>query len=594
MPSLAVLATWLIAALWMVLLGSPAALVAFRRLGWLAAVRVGLWFGLAIALLSVLITNFFLPLAGSPAWLVLGGVTSVAIVSSVALAVFIRSRAVGTDHRPRRPFPYWSLIVIAVLFLCLAAVAHAVFGAANNWDAGLYHLNAIQYAAEYRVIPGLANLHDRFGVTNSQHLLTAALTRSGWGMDAFRLEVGFFVLLLVFELTLRLIDTRKSGSQVGTVVLLLATAGLIPFLLSQPDEQLTSPTPDTASMIVLIVAAAFLVDGLRSRRIEWIATGLVTASAAASIRSQLWVFVAMTVVVLAVWAARKRDGARQPRTLIIASGLLSVALAVTTQIRDAIQSGWLLFPLDVWALPVDWRFPDPSAARVWIVTWAREPGANPSDVTNNWSWVGGWLWRSTADWSIRWMLGCLALAGTIWLARRWLVATKTGSTRNTSRPSLGAALLLMVPLALAVLLWFLSAPDPRFAWGPLALLGVIPAAVATTAILGRLTVPIAAGLAALILLPSTLAAISNISGMLDEGEEVVQFAAVPWTVTAGLTPVPQPEVTAFGLSNGGEVLQPNGGDRCWQTFPLCTPYPNADLVFRGDSLQNGLANRYFR
>jgi hypothetical protein len=147
---------------------------------------------------------------------------------------------------------------------------------------------------------------------------------------------------------------------------------------------------------------------------------------------------------------------------------------------------------------------------------------------------------------------------------------------------------------LVVVLWFLSAPDPRFAWGPIALLGVIPAAVALISLLGRLSVPVAAGLAALTILPAALASVGSIDGVLEEGQEVVQFTSVPWTITAGLTPVPQPELTVFPLPTGDPVVQPNGGDRCWQTFPLCTPYPSADVVFRGDSLQDGLANRYIR
>lgn len=594
MPSLAVLATWSLAAIWLLLLGSPAAVFTARRVGWLASLRIGLWFGLAAALLAVLVINFFLPLATQSARLMLGLITATLIVGAVGFSLVARSRAQSSKQPRRRPFPYWSLIAIAGLALSIVAVAHAAFGSADNWDAGLYHMNAIQYAAEYRVIPGLANLHDRFGVTNSQHLLTAALSGSGWGLSAFRLEVGFFVFLLAAEITLRLVDIRKTGSRIGTVILLIAAAGIIPFLLRQPNEQLTSPTPDSVSLIVIVVAAAFLVDGLHSRRTEWIATGLVAAAAAASVRSQLWAFVAITVLGLAIMTIRKRAWHTRPRALLIASVLLSAGLLAATQIRDAIQSGWVLFPLDVWALPVDWRFLDPTAARVWIIAWAREPGADPSSVMNGWSWVGSWLGRSAADWGIQWMLGCLALAGTIALAHRWLAASPKSAKVPTSSGRSNGALLLLIPLIIVVALWFLSAPDPRFAWGPIILLGVIPAAMALNGLLGRLTVPVTTGLAALLLLPSTIAALGAINGLLEDGQQVVEFTSVPWTITAGVTPVPQPEFTIFPLLTGEPVVQPNGGDRCWQTFPLCTPYPSADVVFRGDSLQDGLANRYIR
>lgn len=594
MPSLAVFATWTLGAVWLLLLGSPAGAIAARRVGSWAALRIALWFGLATALISVLIINFFLPLAGAAARVVLGLITSAALIATVVIVLIQRRRVKASTPLKRTPFPYWSLIIIAALALSMVAVAHAVFGAANNWDAGLYHLNVIQYASEYRVIPGLANLHDRFGVTNSQHLLTAVLSGSGWGLAAFRLEVGFFVFLLGLEIAFRLIDTRKSGTRLGSTVLLLAAAGLFPFVLSQSDEQLTSPTPDSVSMVLIIVATAFLVDGLRSSRIEWIATGFVTAAAAASVRSQLWAFVVITAVLLVVVAVRKRTWHAHPRSLVIGSGVLSIALLVTTQIRDVIHSGWILFPLDIWALPVDWRFLDPSAARTWIIAWAREPGAAPGDVMNDWSWVGGWIGRSVADWSVRWMLGCLALAATIWLAQRWRSTLPLRTPSNSNNRRVTRVLLLLIPFVLILVLWFLSAPDPRFAWGPIALLGLIPAAVAMTQLLGNLALPLTAGIAALLILPTSVTAIGAIDGQLDEGQEVVQFISVPWTITAALTPVPQPDVTGVPLTMGGEVIQPNGDDRCWQTFPLCTPYPNADLIFRGDSLSDGIANRYLQ
>ena len=319
----------------------------------------------------------------------------------------------------------------------LLATAHATFGAPNQWDAGLYHLNAIQYASEYRVIPGLANLHDRFGVTNSQHLLTALLSNTGWGLDAFRLQVGFFVFLLSADISLRLPGCPQTTPSTGALILLLGSLGLLPFLLGNPDELITSPSPDSVAVILTLVGAAYLADGLTTRRSEWAATGLLVLAAAASARMQLRAFAVIALIVAFVYFQRTKATRNKqknheatnhrPRALTLLAATASGGLLIATQTRDAIQTGWLLFPLDLLPLPVDWKAFDPAASRTWIVSWARTPGSSPEEVLGNYSWVGGWVARSLADWGIGLALGLLALAATIALISRGLRGSNPAS-----------------------------------------------------------------------------------------------------------------------------------------------------------------------
>ncbi len=586
MPSIAVIATWMLTAIWLLLLGSPAAALTFRRFGVLTAARIALWFGLAAALLLLLVVNFFTPLRSTAAVVVALLAAGTAAIIAAGIIATRRNRTTTGTTAQRGSFPYWSLIVIGALALSLIAVAHAAFGAANQWDTGLYHLNAIQYASEYRVIPGLVNLHDRFGVTNSQHLLTALLSNSGWGVDAFRLQVGFFVFLFATDLTLRLLDNRRASRSVGTIVLLLSAFGAIPFLLSNPDELITSPSPDSVALLITLVGAAYLADGLTTRRTELVATGMVVLAAAASVRTQLWAFAVIAAVVVFVYFRRGRSGIHRPKALTLVASAVSGGLLLTTQVRDAIQSGWVLFPLDLFPLPVDWKAFDPAASRLWIVSWARTPGTAPEEVMDNWSWVGEWLNRSAGDWGIRLMLGLLALAAALWLLRTTL---PKAPQKAHSRPY--AALWLLVPVSMAVALWFLSAPDPRFAWGQIVLLGAIPAAVAAASRLPGTAIPIAAAVAALALTPAAISAITAIDGTTEEGQAVVTFPQVPWTVSAALTPVPSPDLAIYTLPTGEELITPTADDRCWTAFPLCRPYPNDSLVFRGESIQDGFASR---
>ena len=592
MPSLAVLATWLLTTLWVMGLGSLVAPMMIRRVGGWAALRASMWFGLAILTLTLLVINFFVPLRSSAAVLILGVVTVAMLVVTVLIAVLKARNAMEATFRPSWAFRWWSAPLLIGFLLGLTFLAHTVFGGVNQWDAGLYHLNAIQYASDYRVIPGLANLHDRLGVTNSQHLLTAFLGNSGWGIDAFRLQVGFFVVLFVADITLRLLDGTRTErrSQVGTLVLLLALLGVWPFLLSNPDELIASPTPDTVALLVSLVGGAYLVDALTSRRSEWAMTALVVLALAATIRTQLWVLWGIAVLVLIVVHRRaftKKALKVRPKAIVVLGSVMPVGLLLASQIRDAIQTGWLLFPLDLFPLPVDWKAYDPAASRAWIVSWARSPGSAPEEVNNNWSWLGGWLERSLNEWSVQLMLGLLVLAAVAW----WVGKSVVSSAPNTSDRR---TLLAVIPAVVALALWFFSAPDPRFAWGPLLLVGAIPAAVALSSLTqhktANLAVPIAAGFAALIVVPGSLAALTTIDGEVTEGEQVVVFDGVPWSIAPAIEPVVSPALQVYQLPTGQELITPTTDDRCWLEFPLCRPYPNDTLVFRGDSVQDGFAS----
>ena len=585
-PSVAVVATWILMTLWLLALGAPAGVLASRRFGVLAGTRIALWFGLASALLLLLLVNFFVPLRSTWAVAIAFFAAGLAVVAAITIAMTPRFRAGPSITEERGPFPYWSLVVLVALALSTIPIAHAAFGAANQWDSGLYHLNAIQYASEYRVIPGLANLHDRLGLTNSQHLITAVLSNSGWGIDAFRLQVGFFVFLVTIDLSLRIVDNRPAARSVGSLVLLVGGAAAIAFFLSNTDELITSPSPDSVALLLTLVGAAYLADGLSTRRTELAATGVLVLACAGSVRTQLWAFTVIAVILVIVFFRSRASGIRRPKALTLVAALVSGDLLLTTQVRDAIQTGWLLFPLDRFPLPVDWKAFDPAASRLWIISWARTPGAAPDEVMETWTWVGGWLTRATGDWSVRLTLGLLAVAGTLWLFR---LHKSTVSRRYSSNPR--ASMWLLIPVITALTLWFLSAPDPRFAWGQIVLLGAIPAAVAAAVRLASAAVPVAGALAALVLTPAVLAGLVAIDGETREGETVTTFTSVPWTTSAALTPVPMPDLAVYTLPTGEELVTPTADDRCWMAFPLCRPYPNDSLLFRGDSVQDGFSSR---
>ena len=69
-------------------------------------------------------------------------------------------------------------------------------------------------------------------------------------------------------------------------------------------------------------------------------------------------------------------------------------LLVGWMTRQAILSGYPLYPVKVGALPVDWRVPASVVDYTgrWTSSWARWPGQGPDTVLSSWHWLRAyWL-----------------------------------------------------------------------------------------------------------------------------------------------------------------------------------------------------------
>ena len=219
-PVVAVIGTWILMTAWTMLLGSWAGVVAGRSVGLFAGLRASMWAGLAVLIAMVLVANFFMPLMGTPAILTALAVTVIAGAVG-AWAWGRRLPRVDPGDRVRR---WWVLVPIIALALMLVLFAHWYAGPPTNYDSGIYHLNAIQFAAEYRTIPGLANMQDRLGTNISSLNLAAFMGNSAWGVEAFRLLVGFFAFLFATDTALRLLDRRPASPRSpGLPIMPLAT-----------------------------------------------------------------------------------------------------------------------------------------------------------------------------------------------------------------------------------------------------------------------------------------------------------------------------------------------------------------------------------
>jgi len=177
-------------------------------------------------------------------------------------------------------------------------------------------------------------------------------------------------------------------------------------------------------------------------------------------------------------------------------------------------------------------------------------------ATSGWGWLLDWVVRLGTDWFVVWLICSLASAAI-------LIAFRSRATHVAGESERLTFLVILTVQCLALGVWFASAPDPRFGWGPLAALsGVLVAWAAGPGI--HQSVSSRAGW--VLWLPLGIVAVSvALSITRDPGwwfDRDLEGAPVP------VVPVPVVDVE---IVNGiARTVGPD--DRCWRTTVPCVPW----------------------
>ena len=580
-----VLVTWAGAILALAVLGLAPALVGRNTLSVAQVLRMALWWGLLVATGSILVINLLVPLRSPPAaWAFTLAITFMAVA---AFAVYRRRGGfsrIDLSCRGR----WWLAPLFLALVLSAVFLAVAALGPLTNYDSGLYHLGAVKYSGDFATIPGLANLYAPFGYNNSLFPLAAFLGNGPWDGIGYRLVNGLIMMLMASDLVLRLLQRKYT---VGTFVMLIGLVVSWVPLIALSDYWVTSPTSDSAVMVMTFVSLAYLCDALTVRR-GWqssAAVAVIVGLLLSTMRPIMVIFVLAVIAVIAVTVVRslraqptRTQVARGLWALVAVSGLL---LAIIQTIRDYILSGWVQFPLSIWPFDVPWLATDPVVLRTLTLGSARDP-ANFREVADNWSWVPTWLKSLPAQWEF-YELCLLVLVAVVAL----MIARKRGARLRTK-----VLLAAMAPSIVTAVIWFVAAPPTfRMAWGPVFSLAVIPAAWAihsvyarggfSTAARSRIPGGLALGAsgALIVLVAYCSVARLDVSSMTEQRT----MAFGPVQLNYAVTPIRVQAISTIELSSGVVVLWPDGSDQCWDKYPLCTPWPEPNLALLGPDLQDG-------
>ena len=116
-----------------------------------------------------------------------------------------------------------------------------------HYDTGLYHAQAIRWIEEYGVVPGLANLHSRFGYNSASFALSAFFSETWLIGQPMHCVAGFFALLCACKCAAGLMAFWKRKKV--RISDFLSIGGL--FYLIAVFREMVSPASDYFAMLVL-------------------------------------------------------------------------------------------------------------------------------------------------------------------------------------------------------------------------------------------------------------------------------------------------------------------------------------------------------
>jgi len=537
-------------------------------------------FGWAFSLLIVQILSLVFAISG---W--------VAIPSFLAglILAFPAARA-SLISFIQKPFGVSAVLKVSALILIAAWVASRGMYRIENFDSGLYHLPTIRWLNTYAIVPGLGNLHGRLAFNQSFFSYVASLNASWFPSHGRSAANGFLYLVVLLQAIQGLTRhwrnvIRDDGPRTLTWAADLLVLPILVYI-GLSSEGLSSPTPDLAATLLHLSMFLVFVRGVsvwRSGGSPDFAVAVLPFLAATAITVKLSTvaFAGSLVIACVIYSIHSSQGNTKALRRAFIKMLPAGAVVGVWLARGVILSGCPVYPATIGCVAVDWKVPTEKIVNEanWVYSWAREPFGGPEVVLASWNWFGPWMSRQLGDvlefvFPLAMSLAFLVCA----VAVRAYMRKKSGRSSSTSD------VIVLVPVVVGIVFWFVTAPDPRFGrslfWMLLLSGGLLFLASLENLVRRRTYRTAALGVCAIISAPFFAYVIVN-------GTQRITRIS-----TSGWHPIPVQRVVARRTSSGLLVYVPEGDERCWDSALPCTPYFNSHLSLRkAGKLQGGFVDR---
>lgn len=496
--------------------------------------------------------------------------------------------------------PRWHYVVWALAFALFALLSNQVLRAPiYHSDAGIYRIPYSLLTAQYPEIPGIANLNPEFGFGHLTDTVSGLIGSLLTVNEGYRFIGVLLMTGLVMENVMRL--TKSKAPQIywrngGNSFFLLT---LFALLLINPwaSVWVGTPTVDLPTAIFFLVAVGYSVEFLRSGRPNL----LYTAIAALILVSALRQANAILLVFLLIAFLYRRPSfvagvtlssliRKSPAFLFLLFASGAVALLGSMVSRTGIRTGIPLYPLSsLGALNVDWRMPGgaDAVARAKLqdlsVAWAVSDAREIPEVT-----ATTLLQAAIREPVLQVTLALLAVS----VLLTWLNKQPNNSSVATANVMAATVLLWSGCVAIVISAAWL-ARDPRYFWGPLLSLGLIPISVllssASRSLSSNKPRPINPISISLGVLATAYLLIFLQKGYL--GTALIDPALASGNGLFGAQTAPAPIGKFVRTDSGLEVFAVTEGPSCYIEEQPCSYTVDKRLELRGETLREGFRIR---
>ena len=436
-------------------------------------------------------------------------------------------------------------------------------------DTGLYHAQAIRWIEEYRVVPGLGNLHGRLAFNFSWFLPSALFSLSFLKIQPFHVLnplLLIFVLIMSFEAGDAIIKGHNSLAN------LLKVGIIIPITLVFKD-QLSTPNVDLPAALLILVLFIYFVDMLegdmvQSNTLEPIIIVLISAYVTTIKLSSI------PIIIFGIYICGKKIFRKKYKDVVFILGMIFI-IFVPWIIRNVILSGYLVYPfpsLDLFNF--DWKIPLKAvvAEGQAVSNYARNPGLIPDEwLSQGLSfWLPSWLHYVTTAYRKKLeliLLPALFMLGAI------IINTFREKSLKINYDTIRTYKIIYLAAVTGIIFWFVNAPDLRLGYGFIMMAPML------------MLMPLEG-----VLRPSvTKLLFFLISLTLLYFEIVFVGGDLSSFKTHLLLPAPYPKVT-LQISRVGDkavYIPENKAGLCWYAPLPCAPGAVLGLEFRGKTLREG-------
>ncbi len=570
LSALEIFLTWAVLALALIGIGS----IVLARFSKDYSVRDAFWMGLAVCVALLEVWNLLLPINSS----------ATVFLLCIGILGLLANRSVLFSHIKFTLQTSRWLFFLGTAFAFFLAVRSC--GPCQYYDTGLYGAGAVRWMQTYPAVPGLANLHGRFGYNSSVFLCIAALGQGVWKDLGFHLFTGF-LLSALWATFLPACARCVRGASASPADWFHGILALPAFFWTTRSRIVGTLTDEPAAIVCFIAAGIFFQELCRTHdedqrtpqhgsedpplqpaRLALAAT-LFSLAVAFKESTAVFALLAWCLVFRGIW---RSSAALEKRRLHLGASLLfSTALLVPWLTRGILLSGYPLFPATIFGFPVSWKVPL-SVARLYthaVQSWGRSQDSPSIDI-HGLHWVGAWLHSAIRNRVSFQVPVAISLAG--------LAIALTLRFGGKPRPSC-PWLSLLLPSVAGILFWFAASPDVRFAQF------AIWTAAATLGTWGIVALDLPRRSARLV--PTALALSLTwclISMGWREPIEALRGVQQP-------TSLPKVSLIVRHTQSGLAVYVPTEGNQCWDAPLPCTPYFDETLRLRnGPSMRAGFTS----